>query len=110
MVGGAFRLPTCIVLITAPKGEGRRLSRLIVEEKLGACVNSMPVNSIYWWKEKIEEDEEDLLVIKTACEKLDELVKAVKEAHPYTVPEIIYWRIEGGNPDYIRWVEDTVRR
>lgn len=98
-----------VVLITVPKEKGEELSKFIVENKLGACVNRVEeVSSIYWWKGNIEEDKESLLVIKTSSAKFGKLLEKVKEVHPYTVPEIIALPIVAGNEDYLKWIKDSL--
>jgi periplasmic divalent cation tolerance protein len=99
----------CVVLITAPADKASALARLIVEEKLAACVNRISaVHSTYWWQGKIEEADEELLLAKTDKLKVKALIKAVKAAHPYSVPEIIALRIKEGNRDYLRWIADSL--
>lgn len=97
-----------IVFITAPKDKSKDIARFIIEQKLGACVNIMPVESIYWWKNDIETSEEHLLIVKTLKEKIVLLIEKVKEIHPYTVPEIISINIESGMESYLKWIEDSI--
>jgi Uncharacterized protein involved in tolerance to divalent cations len=85
------------------------LAKLLVEKKLAACVNVVKgLRSFYWWKGKIEEDDEELLIIKTSREAYGELEKQIKENHPYTVPEIIALPIILGNPDYLAWIDESL--
>ena len=99
-----------VVLITAPVDKGEELANFVIENKLGACVNVVKeVNSIYWWKGNIERDKESLLIIKTSADKFEELMAKVKDVHPYTVPEIIALPIVGGNPDYLSWIDESVK-
>ncbi len=98
-----------VVLITTPVDRGEEIARFIVENKLGACVNvATEVRSLYWWKGNIEEDREALLIVKTSAERFGELLRRVKEVHPYTVPEIVALPIVAGNPDYLRWIEESL--
>ena len=98
-----------VVFITAPKDKGIEIARSIVEKRMGACVNIVAqVNSIYWWKGNIEEDEESLLIVKTTAEKFGELKDFVKGIHPYTVPEIIALPILSGNEEYLRWMDENI--
>ena len=98
-----------VVFITTPAEKGEEIANFIVENKLGACVNVVKeVSSVYWWKGNIEKDKESLLVIKTSAEKFNELVKKVKEVHPYTVPEIIALPIVAGNIDYLNWIDESL--
>ncbi|ADC89519.1 CutA1 divalent ion tolerance protein [Thermocrinis albus DSM 14484] len=100
----------CVVLITVPPDRADQLAHLIVEKKLGACVNVVPeVRSLYWWKGNMEKDRESLLVVKTSFSLFPQLLKEVKENHPYTVPEIIALPIVAGNPDYLNWIDESLR-
>lgn len=98
-----------VVLITTPVDKGGEIARFIVEKKLGACVNIVPeVRSLYWWKGNIEDDRENLLVVKTSADKFPKLVEEVKKVHPYTVPEIIALPIAEGNGDYLNWIDESL--
>jgi len=98
-----------VVLITTPADRGEEIARFIVENKLGACVNVVAqIRSLYWWKGNLEEDREALLIVKTSAERFGELMEKVKEIHPYTVPEIVALPVLAGNPDYLRWIEESL--
>ena len=99
-----------VVLITTPPGKGEEIARLLVEERLAACVNVVKgIKSFYWWEGKVNVDEEELLIVKTRGEVIDKLVRRVKEVHPYTVPEVIALNVSEGNEDYIKWVFEEVK-
>lgn len=99
-----------VVLITASsQKEAEKISKMLISQKLAACVNVVPkVSSRYWWKEKIETAHESLLIIKTKKSLLSRLVREVKSLHSYTVPEVIALPILGGNPDYLSWIEESL--
>lgn len=99
-----------VVLVTGPSAdEAERIGRALVEERLAACANLIPsISSAYWWKGKIEEATEALLVLKTRQDLVERLVTRVRALHSYTVPEVIALPILGGNPDYLRWIDDSV--
>ena len=94
------------VLVTAPAGEeGARIARILVEERLAACVNVLEgARSIYRWEGKIEDSGESLLVIKTSGRVLEALKARLREIHPYEVPELIALPIVGGLKEYLEWV------
>ena len=101
-----------IVLITAPSKEvGRQIASALLEQRLAACVNILsPVNSLYIWDQKIHDDEEALLIIKTRTELLkDGLIPAVKAIHPYEVPEIIALPVLLGLDSYLEWINGVTR-
>mgnify|MGYP000016906511 CR=1 FL=1 len=99
-----------VVLCTTPKNKGYEIAKKIIENKLAACVNVVNgINSIYWWKGEINEDEEELLIIKTKKTIINELITFIKSIHPYSVPEIIALDIIDGNIDYLNWIEENVK-
>jgi len=88
------------------KEDAERISKAIVENRLAACVQiSGPITSIYWWKDNMEETEEWLLTMKTRKEIYPRLEQAIKNFHPYEVPEIVAVPIIAGSKDYLDWVE-----
>jgi periplasmic divalent cation tolerance protein len=94
-----------VVYVTVPPDTtGRALARALVEERLAACVNLLPVESIYQWQGQVEEGAELLLVIKTRRALLDPLSARVRALHPYSVPEVIALPIEAGWPPYLQWI------
>ena len=101
-----------VVLVTAPTvEEGRRIARVLVSEKLAACVNILPgITSIYNWEAEICEDGEVLLVIKTRAELFDSLSAAVQKEHPNDVPEVIALPLAAGASSYLEWIDDVTRQ
>src|SRR3990170_4819722 len=89
--------------------EGDRLAHTLVEERLAACVNRLrPIQSVYRWEGKIEQSEEELLIIKTRGELFDRLKTRVQELHSYSVPEIIALPILEGSEPYLKWLKEQV--
>ena len=87
--------------------EGDRLARALVEERLAACVNRVaPVHSVYRWEGKVEQSEEELLIIKTRRTLFPALEQRVRELHSYAVPEIIALPVIDGSAAYLQWVAD----
>ena len=100
-----------LVMITASDDqEASMLSHALVDEKLIACANRFPVQSIYRWQDNVENEAEVMLVCKTLASNLDALVKRVKELHSYDVPEIIALPILGGSKDYLDWVGENTEQ
>lgn len=95
-----------VVYVTTPNTDiANKIAKNLVETRLAACVNIIQkIQSIYRWGGKIEKDEETLLIIKSRPELFNELSKAVKESHPYEVPEIIALPIIEGNKEYLDWI------
>jgi periplasmic divalent cation tolerance protein len=86
------------------------LARHVIEMRLAACANVLtPVKSVYRWEGRVEEAVEHPVLMKTTRERYPQLEAAIRENHPYDVPEIIAWPIEPGFPAYLDWVEAETR-
>jgi periplasmic divalent cation tolerance protein len=110
MVGGKGKR---VVLVTCGSmKEARKIAAGVVGKRLAACVNigTAAVESVYWWKGKVETGREFLLVMKTTAARLGELEKEVKRLHSYDVPEFVVLEVAAGSPEYLRWVEESVGR
>ena len=100
----------CIVYITTKdEDEAKKIGKALVEEKLVACVNIHPVNSIYRWEGEIQEESEIAMFVKTKADLVGEVVNRVKELHSYQVPCVVSLPIEKGNPDYLQWIEESTK-
>ncbi len=94
-----------VVLVTAPKGSGEALAKKILQKRLAACINITSIKSLYWWENKINSDEEDLLIIKTRKDLFEKLRTFIKEIHPYNTPEIVALKVYDVDLDYLNWLE-----
>ena len=93
-----------VVLCTFPDIEqARQIGAALVETQVAACVSILPgVESIYRWEGKVERASEVLALIKTT--RYADLEAAIKELHPYDVPEILALPVATGAEAYLRWV------
>jgi len=104
---------TEIVLVTCKVPDAacaETIAHALVERRLAACVNILaPCRSIYRWKGIIEATSEVPLLIKTTASRFDALSLALRELHPYEVPEIIALPVSAGLPAYLDWVCQETR-
>ena len=100
-----------VILVTTPTiDEARKIGNALVEEKLIACANIIPqVESIFYWQDKVCNEKEALMVIKTRKKLIEKIIKRVKALHSYTVPEVIALPIIKGSKDYIKWVKEVTK-
>ncbi len=100
-------MAACSLYLTAAnQAEAEKISRTLVAERLAACANVLgPIRSFYWWQGNVQDDAEVAFLLKTRTDLVDRVVARVKQLHSYTVPCVVAWPIEAGNPDYLAWVE-----
>lgn len=98
-----------VTTTTSSDAETEKIARTLITQKLAACVQVLPIESYYTWKEKLNIEKENLLLIK--CKRADypEIEKCIKENHSYEVPEITMVPIENGSKDYLDWIEQVTR-
>ena len=85
--------------------EAKKISHLLVEKRLAACCNVIPgLLSTYRWQGEIQQEDEFLLLIKTAARKYAQLEKEIKMIHSYSVPEIIAVPVADVSPAYLDWI------
>ncbi|XP_034950330.1 protein CutA homolog isoform X2 [Chelonus insularis] len=98
------------VFVTVPNSDvAKNLAHGMVKNKIAACVNIIPqITSVYEWENKINEDNELLLMIKTRTETVDNLTQYVIDNHPYTNCEVISLPIQNGSEKYLNWIGGIV--
>jgi periplasmic divalent cation tolerance protein len=96
-----------LVLTTCPDiPSAHTLAEGLIELNLAACVNLLPaVVSIYKWQDKVEQNQEVQLFIKTAERKVTELISYIENHHSYDVPECIVVDITSGSERYLKWLD-----
>ena len=105
-------METLLVITNCPdEAVANAIALALVEEKLAACVNILPrVQSVYRWQGAVESASEVPLLIKTAADRYPALEAAIRESHPYDVPEIIALPITAGLPAYLNWLAAETRQ
>jgi periplasmic divalent cation tolerance protein len=98
-----------LVLTTLPgDADASAFARTLVEERVAACVNLLPLmESIYRWEGDVQHETERQVIIKTSRERVVNLWERLREMHPYDVPEFIVLSIVDGNEAYLRWIGES---
>lgn len=100
-----------VITTTASKEDAQKIADTLVEKRLAGCVQVIgPITSTYWWKGKVETAEEWLCLIKSRQNLYPELEEAIKEVHPYEVPEVLAVRVVAGSRDYLQWLEGEIKK
>ncbi|WP_086984332.1 divalent-cation tolerance protein CutA [Vibrio aphrogenes] len=97
-----------IVLSTTNEEECRQnIINALLQAKLAACIQVMPITSYYQWQGEVNQDQESLLIIKILHRHYAEVEKVILEHHSYQVPQIIMLPIETGFPEYLQWIQSS---
>jgi periplasmic divalent cation tolerance protein len=97
-----------VALCTTAPGDADGIARALVDERLAACVNIIPVRSCYLWEGKLNLEGEELLIIKTEQRMVEQLMSRIIELHRYKVPEIIVLPMLDGYPPYLHWIAQSL--
>lgn len=98
-----------IYITTEDKKEAQKIGKVLVEERLAACVNIIDgMESMFWWEGEAQSEFETILIAKTTSETVEKLTGRVKEVHSYDCPCVVALPIQGGNPDFISWIGEEV--
>src|SRR3954471_8880024 len=102
--------PIALVLTTlSADTDAAALGRILVDERLAACVNVLPpMTSIYRWKNGVEQEREQQIVIKTMRELVPQLEARLRALHPYEVPEFLVVEVAGASHAYRAWLVESL--
>ena len=99
-----------VIISTYPNKKSLlKIANSVVKKRLAACVNFTKIDSIYTWKNKLENTEEFLALFKTTNTKKELLKKEIKKSHPYKAPEIMELKVNSVNKSYLNWLVDSTR-
>jgi len=99
----------CILIQTtcSSKDEAQEIAKILVESKLAACVQILPMQSVYTWKNKLCCDNEILLNVKTIKANFFKIKSKILKLHSYDVPEIIALDISNISKNYLNFIKDN---
>jgi len=100
-----------MLLTTVPsRDDAVRIANLLIDEKLAACVQLLPIESFYVWEGKTQNENELLLLIKTRTALFETAIARIKTAHPYSVPQIVGAEFLAGFEPYLTWIGQVTGR
>lgn len=89
--------------------EAKALARALVERRLAACVQIVPIESVYRWQGKVEDAAESLLICKIKRQDYPGVEAAILALHSYETPEIVMLPIEAGSSAYLAWIDQVTQ-
>ena len=100
------RAPLLVLTQMPDRASAEALARALIEARLAACVSiGAAVSSLYHWRGQIETAEEVPVIIKTRAALYSRVEAAIREGHPYEVPEILAVPVTAGLPAYLDWID-----
>ena len=98
-----------IIFSTASESEAPPIAQALVMQHLAACVNILPVTSVYRWQGDLCRDREHLLSIKTVQKNVETVIREIHKLHSYELPEMVVIPVTGGYLPYLEWVAAETR-
>lgn len=100
-----------IYITTSGVEEAKKIAKTLLNERIVACANIIPVmESIYWWEGGLEEDVESVLLVKTSSELVDKVIDRVEEIHSYQTPCALEIQIKKGSQNYLDWLDNSLEK
>ena len=97
-----------VIIATEPsKSNAVRMAKLLIKEKLAACVSIKQILSVYEWDDDIQETKEFEITIKSKPEFKDNLIDLLRKISTYDVPQIIYKKYYA-EIKYYDWLNETI--
>lgn len=87
----------------------KKLVKILLQEKLIACAQFYEIKSSYIWEEKIQNNKEILLNLKSQKKLYKKIEKEILQNHPYKTPQIISLEINDGFQEYFSWVKEVTK-
>ncbi|MEO0091176.1 MAG: divalent-cation tolerance protein CutA [candidate division WOR-3 bacterium] len=98
-----------IITTTSQRTDAEKICQTLVKNNLSACCQILgPIKSYYVWENKLENTKEYLCLIKTTKNKYRKVESAIRQIHPYKIPEIIAIDISQGYQKYLAWLEKSL--
>ncbi|HEY1735861.1 MAG TPA: divalent-cation tolerance protein CutA [Methylovirgula sp.] len=99
-----------VLLTSLPdRAAAKTMAEALIAKRLAACVQMLPIESVYEWQGAVEEASEILLLCKMKREDYAEAEKLILSRHPYETPEIVLLPIEAGSSAYLAWIDQVTK-
>uniref|UniRef100_D3TRX4 Divalent-cation tolerance protein CutA n=1 Tax=Glossina morsitans morsitans TaxID=37546 RepID=D3TRX4_GLOMM len=100
----------CIVLRTFPDFESAQSSiKYLLKNKLAACITQLSgATSFYYWNTTLPKKKEVQILIKSNLMLKNHIFPAIKNLHPYDIPELIVLSTDSIEKNYKRWIKKNI--
>ncbi len=102
--------PVVLFLTCADKDETKKIVEFLLEKKLIVCAKSFPVNSTFFWKDKIDSSEEVLVVMDSSEELFQKVEDEVRKLHSYDTPNLTAVSVAKTSKGVIEWMTEGLQK
>ncbi len=102
-------MPIICYFTTKDKEEAKKIIMELLQQKLIACANIFPIESLYTWKEELCEETEYAIIAKSTQENYEKIENTVKSLHSYEIPCIVSFPITKGSQEFLSWIMSNVK-
>lgn len=88
--------------------EAKKITNYLLDKKLIACSNFLPIEANFWWNNKIDSTNEIVSILKTKKENWDIVKDEIEKLHPYKIPCIMKIKVKA-NESYEDWIESETK-
>jgi len=96
--------PIAVVTTVATREQAQALARALVEQRLAACVQISAIDSVYRWDGALQCEPEWRLWCKTTTQRWPAIEAAIREGHPYALPQICAFALDLVHAPYAAWI------
>ena len=86
----------------------KKIARHLLEKRMIGCANIFPIDTMYWWEDKIEDGNEVVLIVKTTQDRVEKVRNEIARIHPFDTPCIIKIDVDP-NEKYLQWIESELQ-
>lgn len=97
-----------VYVTAANQKEAQKIATHLLQKKLIACANIFPISSMYWWKGKIQNGKEVVVILKTIQNNYTTIKKEIEKIHSYEIPCIIQIPVKV-NEKYGGWMRKEMK-
>jgi periplasmic divalent cation tolerance protein len=109
MFGRPRKTALLLVRTTLPsRAQAEALAQRLVDARLAACVHVSEVASVYRWKGQRLHETEQVVEARTSGALLDNVRAAILDRHPYEIPLVEAWAMQGVPAAYAAWARDQL--
>lgn len=91
------------------KEDAEKAANHLIDNKLAACVEIIPVTNFYAWKGENVKASEFSGIIKTDDGYFEKVKTELEKILPYEIPQIIEIKATNVNESYLKWLRESLK-